>query len=186
MWRRKDPRSQRDQPQAAMCERLTESRISGQYLMIQRYYFIKSVDCFSLFLHCKFLFLPLLQVKNPTSKTVPIVITAFVVMVLSVAAGVMFVKKYVCGGRSVYPWACVYHLSTGIHFTSNLTGFWLCLQVLGTQVLCAAAARGGQCCWGWDGWSTGDQPHSQWQDWVPWWLRRGVVHLLFSLYKQKH
>lgn len=34
-----------------------------------------------------------------SSKSIPIVITVIIVMLLSVAAGVVFVKKYVCGGR---------------------------------------------------------------------------------------
>uniref|UniRef100_A0A671TIS8 Sortilin 1b n=1 Tax=Sparus aurata TaxID=8175 RepID=A0A671TIS8_SPAAU len=38
-------------------------------------------------------------VNNRSSKSVPIVITVIVVMLLSIAAGVVFVKKYVCGGR---------------------------------------------------------------------------------------
>ncbi|KAI4823379.1 hypothetical protein KUCAC02_011965 [Chaenocephalus aceratus] len=36
---------------------------------------------------------------GPSSKSVPIVITVLIVMVLSIAAGVVFIKKYVCGGR---------------------------------------------------------------------------------------
>lgn len=43
-----------------------------------------------------------LQIDNRSSKSVPIVITVIVVMLLSIAAGVVFVKKYVCGGRLVY------------------------------------------------------------------------------------
>lgn len=42
---------------------------------------------------------PELLVDRHSSKSVPIVITVIVVMLLSVAAGVVFVKKYVCGGR---------------------------------------------------------------------------------------
>ncbi|XP_042347441.1 sortilin 1b [Plectropomus leopardus] len=42
---------------------------------------------------------PELLVDTRSSKSVPIVITVCIVMLLSVAAGVVFVKKYVCGGR---------------------------------------------------------------------------------------
>ncbi|KAM8753841.1 sortilin 1b [Acanthopagrus schlegelii] len=42
---------------------------------------------------------PSLLIDNRSSKSVPIVITVIVVMLLSIAAGVVFVKKYVCGGR---------------------------------------------------------------------------------------
>lgn len=38
-------------------------------------------------------------VDSHSSKSIPIVITVIIVMLLSVAAGVVFVKKYVCGGR---------------------------------------------------------------------------------------
>ncbi|XP_008294333.1 sortilin 1b [Stegastes partitus] len=41
---------------------------------------------------------PIMIDKRP-SKSVPIVITVIIVMLLSIAAGVVFVKKYVCGGR---------------------------------------------------------------------------------------
>uniref|UniRef100_A0A665UWS2 Sortilin-like n=1 Tax=Echeneis naucrates TaxID=173247 RepID=A0A665UWS2_ECHNA len=40
-----------------------------------------------------------LQTDHQTSKSVPIVITIIIVMLLSIAVGVIFVKKYVCGGR---------------------------------------------------------------------------------------
>ncbi|XP_033484795.1 sortilin 1b [Epinephelus lanceolatus] len=42
---------------------------------------------------------PELLVDSHSSKSIPIVITVIIVMLLSVAAGVVFVKKYVCGGR---------------------------------------------------------------------------------------
>ncbi|XP_071399658.1 sortilin-like [Centroberyx affinis] len=42
---------------------------------------------------------PELLTVNHSSKTVPIVITVIIVMLLSIVAGVIFVKKYVCGGR---------------------------------------------------------------------------------------
>ncbi|GLD45970.1 sortilin-like protein [Lates japonicus] len=42
---------------------------------------------------------PELLVDSQSSKSVPIVITIIIVMLLSIAAGVVFVKKYVCGGR---------------------------------------------------------------------------------------
>uniref|UniRef100_H3DCE8 Sortilin n=1 Tax=Tetraodon nigroviridis TaxID=99883 RepID=H3DCE8_TETNG len=42
---------------------------------------------------------PEFLVKKSSSKTPLIVITVIVVMLLSIVAGVMFVKKYVCGGR---------------------------------------------------------------------------------------
>ncbi|KAJ4934113.1 hypothetical protein JOQ06_006918 [Pogonophryne albipinna] len=42
---------------------------------------------------------PELLIDSPSSKSVPIVITVLIVMVLSIAAGVVFIKKYVCGGR---------------------------------------------------------------------------------------
>ncbi|KAL7397827.1 hypothetical protein ABVT39_000112 [Epinephelus coioides] len=42
---------------------------------------------------------PELLVDSHSSKSIPIVITVIIVMLLSVAAGVIFVKKYVCGGR---------------------------------------------------------------------------------------
>uniref|UniRef100_A0A8C4HQL7 Sortilin 1b n=1 Tax=Dicentrarchus labrax TaxID=13489 RepID=A0A8C4HQL7_DICLA len=42
---------------------------------------------------------PELLVNSPSSKSVPIVITVIIIMLLSIAAGVVFVKKYVCGGR---------------------------------------------------------------------------------------
>lgn len=37
-----------------------------------------------------------------SSRSAPIVITVIIVILLSVAAGLVFVKKYVCGGRLVY------------------------------------------------------------------------------------
>nr|XP_040049590.1 sortilin 1b [Gasterosteus aculeatus aculeatus] len=42
---------------------------------------------------------PEFQIVSRSSKSVAIVITVIVVMLLSVAAGVVFIKKYVCGGR---------------------------------------------------------------------------------------
>uniref|UniRef100_A0A3Q4AC26 Sortilin n=1 Tax=Mola mola TaxID=94237 RepID=A0A3Q4AC26_MOLML len=42
---------------------------------------------------------PQLLVNNPSSKSVPIVITVIIVLLLSIAGGIVFVKKYVCGGR---------------------------------------------------------------------------------------
>lgn len=39
---------------------------------------------------------------NKASKSVPVVITVVIVLILSIAVGVIFVKKYVCGGRLVY------------------------------------------------------------------------------------
>ncbi|XP_034000800.1 sortilin 1b [Trematomus bernacchii] len=42
---------------------------------------------------------PELLIDGPSSKSAPIVITVLIVMVLSIAAGVVFIKKYVCGGR---------------------------------------------------------------------------------------
>lgn len=42
---------------------------------------------------------PELLVDSHPSKSVAIVITVILVMLLSIAAGVIFVKKYVCGGR---------------------------------------------------------------------------------------
>ena len=48
------------------------------------------------------------QVDGHSSKSIPIVVTVVLVMLLSIAAGVVFVKKYVCGGRLV-------HLSAQIH-----------------------------------------------------------------------
>ncbi|XP_059189096.1 sortilin 1b [Centropristis striata] len=42
---------------------------------------------------------PELLVDSRSSKSVPIVIAVIVIMLLSIAAGVVFVKKYVCGGR---------------------------------------------------------------------------------------
>ncbi|XP_076022393.1 sortilin-like [Genypterus blacodes] len=42
---------------------------------------------------------PELLVDTHTSKSVPIVVTVIIVMLLSIAAGVLFIKKYVCGGR---------------------------------------------------------------------------------------
>lgn len=42
-----------------------------------------------------------LQVDSHSSKSIPIVITVIIVMILSTALGVLFVKKYVCGGRLV-------------------------------------------------------------------------------------
>lgn len=55
------------------------------------------------------------------------------------------------------------------------------LQVLGSQVLRAAAACRGQHCWG-DGWPAGDQPHSKWQDRVSWRLRWGTVDTFSSFF----
>lgn len=40
------------------------------------------------------------QIDSPSSKSVPIVVTVVIIMLLSIAGGVLFVKKYVCGGRS--------------------------------------------------------------------------------------
>ncbi|KAK5863465.1 hypothetical protein PBY51_000494 [Eleginops maclovinus] len=42
---------------------------------------------------------PELLIDVPSSKSVPIVLTVLIVMLLSIAAGVVFIKKYVCGGR---------------------------------------------------------------------------------------
>ncbi|XP_035015693.1 sortilin 1b [Hippoglossus stenolepis] len=42
---------------------------------------------------------PQLRVDVHSSKSIPIVVTVVIVMLLSIAAGVVFVKKYVCGGR---------------------------------------------------------------------------------------
>ncbi|XP_047434499.1 sortilin 1b [Mugil cephalus] len=42
---------------------------------------------------------PDLLIESHTSRTVPIVITVIIIMIVSVAAGVVFIKKYVCGGR---------------------------------------------------------------------------------------
>ncbi|XP_068589882.1 sortilin 1b [Cebidichthys violaceus] len=42
---------------------------------------------------------PELLIDSHSSKSVAIVITVIIVMLLSIAAGVVFVKKYVCGGR---------------------------------------------------------------------------------------
>ncbi|XP_061843645.1 sortilin 1b [Nerophis lumbriciformis] len=42
---------------------------------------------------------PEFQKKGSSSKSVPIVITIVIIMLLSTVAGVFFVKKYVCGGR---------------------------------------------------------------------------------------
>lgn len=170
-----------------MCERPIRSRIAGQCLIhntkIIRGNNLQSV--LSFFTCCKLvLFLLLSQVTKPHSKTVSIVITVIVVMLLSIVAGAMFVKKYVCGGRSVSLSTCIYRLSAGNYFSNNLSGLWMCRQVLGTQVLRTAAACWGELCWGCDGWTVGDQPRSQWQDRVPWWLRWGVADLLFQWYKQ--
>lgn len=40
----------------------------------------------------------------------PIVITVIIVMLVSVAVGVIFVKKYVCGGRLVYQFTYNLHI----------------------------------------------------------------------------
>lgn len=40
------------------------------------------------------------QSETTSSKSVPIVVTVVIIMLLGVAGGVLFVKKYVCGGRS--------------------------------------------------------------------------------------
>lgn len=146
------------------------------------------------------------QMDSRSSKSIPIVITVIIVMLLSVAGGIVFVKKYVCGGRLVYLSAHVYNPvhnqnpSAGEHdpfyycpsldwmcFTVCFTVTWRCfecaLQVLGSQVLGAAAA-----CWGprrwWDGRTAGDQPHSKWQDWVSWRLRWGTVDNFYSLIRR--
>nr|XP_019944759.1 PREDICTED: sortilin-like [Paralichthys olivaceus] len=42
---------------------------------------------------------PELLIDIHSSKSVPIVVTIVIIMLLSIAAGVVFVKKYVCGGR---------------------------------------------------------------------------------------
>lgn len=42
---------------------------------------------------------PQALIETSSSKTAPIVVTVVIVMLLSVAGGVLFVKKYVCGGR---------------------------------------------------------------------------------------
>lgn len=39
------------------------------------------------------------QTDSPSSKSVPIVVTVVIIMLLSIAGGILFVKKYVCGGR---------------------------------------------------------------------------------------
>ncbi|XP_029911706.1 sortilin 1b [Myripristis murdjan] len=41
----------------------------------------------------------LLTKIQSSSRTVPVIITVIIVMLLSIVAGVIFVKKYVCGGR---------------------------------------------------------------------------------------
>lgn len=65
------------------------------YIYLQ---YICSCTTFFSNLFCLVLFL---QIDSHSSKSVPIVITVIVVMLLSIAAGVVFVKKYVCGGRLV-------------------------------------------------------------------------------------
>lgn len=87
------------------------------------------------------------QMDSRSSKSIPIVITVIIVMLLSVAGGIVFIKKYVCGGRLVYLSAHVYspvhnqNPSTGEHdiffycpslywrcftvFHSDLTVFWM-------------------------------------------------------------
>ncbi|XP_054464540.1 sortilin 1b [Anoplopoma fimbria] len=42
---------------------------------------------------------PELLIDTRSSKSVAIVVTVIIIMLLSIAAGVVFVKKYVCGGR---------------------------------------------------------------------------------------
>uniref|UniRef100_A0A7N8X4J6 Sortilin 1b n=1 Tax=Mastacembelus armatus TaxID=205130 RepID=A0A7N8X4J6_9TELE len=49
-----------------------------------------------------FLLLVFLQVESHSSKSIPIVLSVIIIMLLSVTASVIFVKKYVCGGRLVF------------------------------------------------------------------------------------
>ncbi|XP_074500645.1 sortilin 1b [Sebastes fasciatus] len=58
-----------------------------------------SMRCVSDLLAPKLPQINILDSPNPTSKSVPIVITVIVIVLLGIAAGVIFVKKYVCGGR---------------------------------------------------------------------------------------
>lgn len=51
------------------------------------------------FLSNFFCLLLFVQVDSGSSKSVPIVITVIVVILLSLAGGIVFIKKYVCGGR---------------------------------------------------------------------------------------
>lgn len=44
---------------------------------------------------------PLLKTDGHLSSSAPIVVTVLIIILLSIVAGVLFVKKYVCGGRSV-------------------------------------------------------------------------------------
>lgn len=46
---------------------------------------------------CLFLYFP--QIGTRSSKSVAIIVAVVVIMLLSIAGGVVFVRKYVCGGR---------------------------------------------------------------------------------------
>lgn len=120
------------------------------------------------------------QIDNPSSKSVPIVVTVVIIMLLSIAGGILFVKKYVCGGRSdrfLFPCLSMLNVSVTVTWRQSECA----LQVFGSQVLSAAAACGGSRCWQ-HGRPAGDGPRSERQDWVSWRLRWGG-YLLFPYTK---
>lgn len=120
------------------------------------------------------------QIETSSSKTAPIVVTVVIIMLLSVAGGVLFVKKYVCGGRSDVSSCCVFpsaFVRRGCD--GDLTAAaMVSLQVPGSQVLGAATARGGSRCRH-HGRAAGDGPQSERQDWVS--RRLGWGRYLFVL-----
>lgn len=105
------------------------------------------------------------QIETSSSKTAPIVVTVVIVMLLSVAGGILFVKKYVCGGRSDVSSCCVFPSAfLRRERDGGLTAAaMVSLQVPGSQVLSAAAARGGSRCRH-HGRGAGDGPQSERQD----------------------
>lgn len=127
----------------------------------------------------------ILQVDKRSSKPVFTVIAVMIVLLLSVAAGFVFVKKYVCGGRLVYV-CCVEHVQDRkVRHDICIVVISCALQVLSSQVLCAAAACRRERC-RWDGRAARDQPHSKWQDRVPRGLGRGDVFALVLQWNQWH
>lgn len=60
------------------------------------------------FSYCSFFII--LQIESRSPKSVFTVIAVLVVMLLSIGAGFVFIKKYVCGGRFVFISAHIYCL----------------------------------------------------------------------------
>lgn len=179
MQRREDAWEKRDRPQQEMRERPDGPTAPGQYFCCMLVVHISDVHLLSY--HIVFnLSSCVKQIDNPSSKSVPIVVTVVIIMLLSIAGGILFVKKYVCGGRSDrFPFPCLSMLDVSVTVTWRQSE--CALQVFGSQVLGATAACGGSHCWQ-HGRPAGDGPRSERQDWVSWRLRWGR-HLLFPYTK---